>query len=108
MARLERMKGGIRSAATRAVARNISDGGMLIETPAPLPMGSIVNVHFQVPGNRAHIRAVAEVKNQYALNYCGDDGEFRSARGMGLRFLAFLDGAEDALGENLGVPETLH
>ena len=31
-----------------AVARNISEGGMQIETPCPLPLGSHVRVHFRL------------------------------------------------------------
>ena len=33
---------------TRAIARNISIGGMLVEMASPLPLGAVVTIHFQV------------------------------------------------------------
>lgn len=90
-----------------AVARNISEGGMLIEMPAPMPLGSEVRVHFEMPDSQAEITARAEVKNHYAFNYC-EEGETRSARGMGVRFLEFTEECSDVLRLSLSGARTLH
>ena len=77
-----------------AIARNVSEGGMMIETPSPMPLGSEVRVRFLSPDGGGSIVVRAEVKNHYALNYSGGH-----ARGMGVRFLEFLaDGAERLAG----------
>jgi hypothetical protein len=89
-----------------AIARNISAGGLLVEMPYAPPLGTIVTVHFQ------HVRATelerergqaeelvdeivarAEVKHHHYLNFRGSD-DHASARGIGLRFIEFLDGAD--------------
>lgn len=90
-----------------AVARNISAGGMLIETPSPLPLGSAVKVHFQIPDSHDAIVARAEVKNHYAFNYY-DAGERRWARGMGVRFTEFVEDGADLLRVSLTRFRTLH
>lgn len=78
----------------RAFARNISSGGMLIETAMPPALGTEVRIHFQIPDSQASICVRAEVKNHYVFNYA-EAGEPRVARGMGVRFLEFLeDGGE--------------
>lgn len=79
---------------TRAVARNISSGGMMVETPLPFPLGSEVTISFDGRESRSSIRARGEVKNYYAFNYCDDDGP-RAARGIGIRFLEFLEETEE-------------
>jgi hypothetical protein len=76
----------------RAIARNISVGGMLVEMTSPLPLGSVVTVHFQVKREDHSIDEIvarAEVKHHYCLNYADADGGERSARATGLRFLDF-------------------
>jgi hypothetical protein len=83
-----------------AVARNISAGGMLIETPSLPPLGSEVRVSFRVPDSDACLVARAEVKNHYVFNYYEGEG-LRWARGVGVRFLEFLSDAGDA-GLDLG------
>jgi len=78
----------------RAIARNISIGGMLVEMTSPLPLGSVVSVHFQITredGSIDEIVARAEVKHHYCLNYAAAIGDERSARATGLRFLDFDD-----------------
>lgn len=90
-----------------AVARNISSGGMLIETPSPLPLGSLVQVHFQIPDSQESIVARAEVKNHYAFNYT-EGGAFRWARGMGVRFVEFVEESGDVLRSSLTRFRTLH
>ena len=78
------------------VARNISAGGMWIEMPFPLPLGSEVMVRFEMPDCPGSILARAQVKNHYAFHFSGNVGT-RAARGMGLRFLEFTDGGGDRL-----------
>src|SRR5688572_7765537 len=72
-------------AEVRAIARNISSGGMLIETPFPPALGSEIKVHFHIPDSQASVSVRAEVKNHYVFNY-SEGGEPRVARGMGVRF----------------------
>jgi hypothetical protein len=79
---------------SRAIARNISIGGMLVEMASPLPLGAVVTIHFQVLREDKTIDEIvarAEVKHHYCLNYASDDGDERSARAIGLRFLDFDD-----------------
>lgn len=76
-----------------AVARNISAGGMLVEMAFPLPLGSIVTVHFtctREDGDVDEIVARAEVKHHYCLNFAGAD-EPSATRAVGLRFTDFED-----------------
>lgn len=76
---------------TVAVARNISGGGMLVQTPEVLPLGSVVTIHFQIGDSDDEIVARAEVKHHLCLNFASSDDEPRAARGMGLRFIDFDD-----------------
>jgi hypothetical protein len=78
----------------RGVARNISEGGMFLETPDPEPIGSQVRITF--PSHGAEMTAVAEVR--YVCHLVGrvlsgasSAGTPRHAavRGMGVRFLYF-------------------
>jgi hypothetical protein len=78
-----------------AVARNISAGGMLVEMAFPLPLGTVVTIHFQCPrpdGGADEIVARAEVKHHYCLNFA-TGAEPASTRAIGVRFLAFDDDA---------------
>ena len=78
---------------SRGVARNISAGGMFVELIDPPPLATIVTVHFRIPGSGEDIVARAEVKHHYCLNVCSASGP-TAARGVGLRFVEFLeDGA---------------
>ena len=90
-----------------AVARNISEGGMLIETPASIGLGTTVEVRFQMPDGDESIVAVAEVKNHYAFNFYAN-GRARWARGLGVRFLEFLSDGGEVLRESLTRIRTLH
>ncbi len=71
------------------VARNISENGMFIEMPEPLPLRTKVIIRFQFPGDEAAICAVARIQNHYYLQYAGHDG-LRALSGVGLRFLRFV------------------
>jgi hypothetical protein len=85
---LEGLRGGC-----FGVARNISEGGMFIETRDPLPLGSQVRVSF--PAQWGEMTAVSEVR--YVCHLLGRlaDGapargpEHAAVRGMGVRFLYF-------------------
>ena len=79
-----------------AVARNISLGGMLIETPTMPPLGSEVRIRFQIPDSDASIVVRGEVKNHYVFNYA-DGSALRWARGIGVRFIEFLSEGADQL-----------
>ena len=75
-----------------AIARNVSAGGMLVEMAEPLPLGSVVTIHFRYPresGRTDEIVARAEVKHHYCLNFAAGGGEAGASRGIGLRFLDF-------------------
>jgi hypothetical protein len=89
-----------------AIARNVSAGGMLVEMAEPLPLGSVVTVHFRYPresGRADEIVARAEVKHHYCLNFAGGGGEAGASRGVGLRFLDFDVGMplDELLGERV-------
>jgi len=73
------------------IARNISEGGMFVELPDPLPLGSPIRVHFTLPDADDEIVAHAEVKGHYFMNFVDGD-EPRSMTGMGVRFIGFDDG----------------
>ena len=71
------------------VARNISEGGMFVETRAPQPIGSQVRITF--PSDAGDMTAVAEVR--YVCHLLGrtpvaSRGPL-ALRGMGVRFLYF-------------------
>jgi len=71
------------------VARNISEGGMFIETTTPHPLASQVLVTF--PSQSGDMTAVAEVR--YVCHLVGrpasGDDTHASVHGMGVRFLYF-------------------
>jgi hypothetical protein len=71
------------------IARNISEGGMFIETRAPQPIGSQVRITF--PSENGAMTALAEVR--YVCHLLGrsspDPGGPLARRGMGVRFLYF-------------------
>ena len=71
------------------VARNISEGGMFVETRNPEPIGAQIRVTF--PSGAGDMTAIAEVR--YVCHLLGQlaDGVPRRAavRGMGVRFLYF-------------------
>ncbi len=69
------------------IARNISEGGMFVETRTPQPLGSQIRVTF--PADGAEMTAVAEVRYVCHLMGRGRDGEASAVRGMGVRFLYF-------------------
>ena len=79
--------------AALGVARNISEGGMFVETRAPEPIGSQVRVIFAA--DEGEMTAVAEVRFVcHLVAGAPEDGRPATLRGMGLRFLYFEPGAE--------------
>jgi len=71
------------------IARNISEGGMFVETRAPQPIGSQVRITF--PADGGEMSAIGEVR--YVCHLLGrtpvsDRGPL-ALRGMGVRFLYF-------------------
>jgi hypothetical protein len=74
------------------IARNISEGGMFVETRSPQPIGTQVRITF--PSEGADMIAVAEVR--YVCHLIGrgrapGEGTL-TMRGMGVRFLFFEAG----------------
>ncbi len=71
------------------IARNISEGGMFVETRAPQPIGSQVRITF--PAESGEMTAVAEVR--YVCHLLGRTPASArgplALRGMGVRFLYF-------------------
>src|SRR5687768_559688 len=51
------------------VARNVSAGGIFLETRDPLPLGARVRIAFLNPDESAEIVAIGEVKNHYFVNF---------------------------------------
>ena len=91
----------------QAVARNISTGGMMIEMIDPLPLGAFVTVHFQVPDCTGDIVVRAEVKHHYCFNFA-QGAQPSSTRGIGLRFVEFVDDGADRLAESFTRSRVLH
>ena len=71
------------------VARNISHGGLFVETRDPEPLGSQVRITFSA--DAGEMTAVAEVR--YVCHLVGQVGErtprHAAVRGMGVRFMYF-------------------
>lgn len=76
------------------IARNISEGGMFVETRAPQPIGTQVRVTF--PSEGGEMAAVAEVRfvcHLLGRSSTGAHGPL-AMRGMGVRFLYFEPGPD--------------
>jgi hypothetical protein len=89
------------------VARNVSEGGMFLESRDPLPLGCPVLVHFTMPDGGGEIVARGEVKNHYFLNYADATGP-RAMAGMGIRFVGFEDDCRVSLTDELKRLRVLH
>lgn len=76
------------------IARNISEGGMFVETRAPQPIGTQVRITFA--SDDGELVAIAEVR--YVCHLLGRAEETGrgplALRGMGLRFIYFEAGEE--------------
>jgi hypothetical protein len=89
------------------VARNVSEGGMFLESREPLPLGCPVLVHFAIADDGIEIVARGEVKNHYFLNYNDATGP-RSVSGMGIRFLEFERETQALQADALNATRVLH
>src|SRR5262245_28199340 len=72
-------------------ARNVSAGGIFLETLDLYPIGSHLAITFELPGGGATIVARGEVKHAVRFEYA-DRGARRSIRGVGVKFVAFEAG----------------
>lgn len=81
-----------------AIARNVSQGGMMVEVREPLPLGTQVQVFFSLPDSHARVSARGEVKNHYFLNFADGKGGVRAMMGMGLRFSSFESESDLTMG----------
>ena len=73
------------------LARNLSSGGMFLETPDPLPLGTPVRVHFS--DGHEDIVARGMVRNHYFLNWFDATGP-RAMAGMSVVFNGFEAGLD--------------
>jgi hypothetical protein len=89
------------------VARNVSAGGIFLETTDPLPLGARLRVCFLTPNESAEIVALGEVKNHYFVNYV-QDGVSKSVAGMAVRFLSFEHESQQVLRDCLDRFRVLH
>lgn len=81
----------------RGIARNISEGGMYIETREPLPLGGQVSVRFVDDRFGVEITAASEVRHHLLLEFSRSEGKTGALRGMGVRFLYFSPEEEPSL-----------
>lgn len=77
----------------RGIARNISTGGMFIETRDPQPLGGRLRISFADDRTGVEITAHAEVRYQCVIEYGGPTGP-AALRGMGVKFTGFDSGEE--------------
>lgn len=89
------------------VARNVSAGGIFLETRDPLPLGSRIRVCFLTPDETAEIVALGEVKNHYFLNF-HQGGVAKAVSGMAVRFLGFEEEGQHVLNDCLDRFRILH
>lgn len=82
------------------IARNISSGGLFLETREPLPLGCAIRVYFSLPNGSNGISATGQVKNHYYLNF-GSNGSTQNVIGMGVRFTEFDDDGQHLLESTL-------
>jgi hypothetical protein len=89
------------------IARNISCGGLFLETRTPLPLGSPLRVYFAEPDGGMGISALGQVKNHYFLNFTSADGPI-AVTGMGVRFTGFDGDGQERLGSSIRRAQNLH
>jgi Tfp pilus assembly protein PilZ len=71
------------------VARNISEGGIFLETDQPLPLGSFLRVTIESPDSAASFVATGEVKHAMRFAYSDPNQQPKAIRGVGVRFVNF-------------------
>lgn len=70
------------------VGRNITDGGMFVETREPFALGTRVRVTFPSPSGGAELTLEGEVRYQCYINFAREDATRAGMRGIGLKFVA--------------------
>lgn len=83
-----------------AIARNVSCGGIMLEMPNPLPLGTSVSVQFAVPEAHSQIVMRGEVKHLYILNLSPNERN-KAFVGMGIRFTEFEKNPRRVLAKHL-------
>ncbi|MCC6752307.1 MAG: PilZ domain-containing protein [Deltaproteobacteria bacterium] len=78
------------------LARNISEGGVFLETQTLLPLGSLIRIWFAGAHGERALCLLGTVRNHYSLDY-GDGGQYRRMVGMGVRFRELGSAAEEAV-----------
>ncbi len=63
-------------------ARNINDGGIFVETDAPQPIGTNVELEFKLPGADRPIEVIGNVVRSVSTDQVGSDG----VSGMAIEF----------------------
>lgn len=91
----------------QCVARNISQGGILLETADPLPLGSEIKICFTAPGSKTEITANGTVRNHYYFNF-GPQNSPKKVTGMGVRFTGFDSRGNQTLSVALENLQELH
>jgi type IV pilus assembly protein PilZ len=71
-------------------ARNINEGGLFVETDAPLGVGCLVALEFKIPGNTAPIQVMGRVVR-------ASQGEHGETPGMGIEFENLDDPSRDLI-----------
>ncbi len=89
------------------VARNVSAGGIFLETRDPLPLGARIRVCFMTPDESAEIVALGEVKNHYFMNFV-HQGASQSVAGMAVRFVGFEEASQHVLQDCLNRYRVIH
>jgi PilZ domain. len=72
------------------IARNISEGGMFIETLDPYPLGSQLSITFSFPGNEMEMTATGEVVHISFMNRSAGGSPRKLLLGMGVHFTGFV------------------
>lgn len=77
----------------QCIARNVSAGGIFLETHDPLPLGAQIRVCFLTPDESGEVIAVGVVRNHYRINFA-QRGDRCSVSGMAIRFCSFEQDGE--------------
>lgn len=94
---------------SHCVARNVSEGGVFLETRDTLPLGTALRVWFYAQDGSPRISAIGEVKRHYCLHYMNGDRP-QSLTGMGVKFMQFEDRSDELVATVLrrASPTTSH
>jgi Tfp pilus assembly protein PilZ len=78
------------------IARNISEGGMFIETPEPYPLGGRMMVTFSFPGSDLEMTVVGEVVHICFIDRTAGGDIREIIGGMGVRFVGAVASEDTA------------